>query len=93
MERKTLICSLATKEHQLDTKSPNNAISKQLHKYSKRYGLSNINLHALRRRGAKSLLGKGADLALIPKALGHSNLLVTTQYLDLDVADNLRYFL
>ncbi|WEZ17802.1 tyrosine-type recombinase/integrase [Bacillus safensis] len=80
----------------LDTKSTNNAISKQLHKYSKRYGLNNINPHALRRGYAKSLLDKGANLALISKALGHSNLAVTTQYLDLDVeevADNLRDFL
>ncbi|WP_047981673.1 tyrosine-type recombinase/integrase [Ornithinibacillus contaminans] len=80
----------------LDTKSTNNAISKQLHKYSKRYGLNNINPHALRRGYAKSLLDKGANLALISKALGHSNLAVTTQYLDLDVeevVDNLREYL
>ncbi|MBM7691133.1 integrase [Peribacillus deserti] len=80
----------------LNTKSTNNAISKQLNKYAKKYGLNNINPHALRRGYAKSLLDKGANLALISKALGHSNLAVTTQYLDLDVeevADNLRDFL
>ena len=45
---------------------------------------------------AKSLLEKGASVALISKALGHSELAVTTQYLDLDVEDvanNLRDFL
>lgn len=80
----------------LNTKSTNNAISKQLHKYAKRYELSNLNPHALRRGYAKNLLDKGANLALISKALGHSNLAVTTQYLDIDVeevADNLRDFL
>lgn len=80
----------------LDTKSTNNTISKQLHKYSKRYGLNYINPHALRRGYAKSLLDKGANLALISKALGHSNLAVTTQYLDLDVEEvvnNLREYL
>ncbi|EIT85389.1 site-specific tyrosine recombinase XerD [Fictibacillus macauensis ZFHKF-1] len=80
----------------LNTKSTNNAISKQLNKYAKKYGLNNINPHALRRGYAKTLLEKGANLALISKALGHSNLAVTTQYLDLDVeevADNLREYL
>lgn len=80
----------------LNTKSTNNAISKQLNKYAKKYGLNNINPHALRRGYAKSLLEKGANLALISKALGHSNLAVTTQYLDIDVeevAENLREYL
>lgn len=80
----------------VNTKSTNNGISKQLNKYSRKYGLNNINPHALRRGYAKGLLDKGANLALISKALGHSNLAVTTQYLDLDVeevADNLREFL
>lgn len=80
----------------LNTKSTNNAISKRLNKYAKKYELHNINPHALRRGYAKNLLEKGANLALISKALGHSNLAVTTQYLDLDVeevADNLRGYL
>lgn len=78
------------------SKSSNCAISKQLNKYAKRYGLKNINAHAIRRAYAKSLLEKGASIALISKALGHSDLAVTTQYLDLDieeVATNLREFL
>lgn len=56
----------------------------------------NINPHAIRRGYAKDLLNKGANLALIPKALGRSILAVTTQYLDLDeneVVTNLRAFL
>lgn len=80
----------------LDTKSTNNAISKRLNKYSKEYGLENINPHAIRRAYAKNLLNKGADVALISKALGHSSLAVTTQYLDLgieEVSGNLRGFL
>lgn len=80
----------------LNTKSTNNAISKRLHKYSKEFGLDTINPHAIRRGYAKNLLRKGADVALISKALGHSNLSVTTQYLQLDedeVVKDLRKFL
>ncbi|MFD2637538.1 tyrosine-type recombinase/integrase [Piscibacillus salipiscarius] len=54
-----------------------------------------MNPHALRRGYANSLLGKGVNLALISKALEHSSLAVTTQYLDIDVEeviDNLREF-
>ena len=74
----------------------NNNIQKRLNKYSKMYGLKNINPHALRRGFAKNLLEKGANITEISKALGHSNLAVTTQYLHLDkeeVAENLRRFL
>lgn len=80
----------------INGKSTNNAISKQLHKYAQRYDLSNINAHAIRRAYAKSLYERGANIALISKALGHSDLAVTTQYLDLEVdevAENLRDFL
>ncbi|MFC9542726.1 tyrosine-type recombinase/integrase [Lysinibacillus sp. NPDC056959] len=69
------------------SKSSNNAISKQLSKYSKRFGLENINAHAIRRAYAKNLHDKGASIAIISKALGHSDLAVTTQYLDLDVEE------
>lgn len=78
------------------SKSSNNAISKQLSKYSKRFGLENINAHAIRRAYAKNLHDKGASIAIISKALGHSDLAVTTQYLDLDVeevAKDLREYL
>lgn len=87
---------ISSKGTSLNTKSTNNAISKQLTKYSKRFGLTNINAHALRRAYAKNLLNKGANIALISKALGHSNLEVTTQYLDLGVEEvvvSLRDFL
>ncbi|MED3764721.1 site-specific integrase [Ureibacillus terrenus] len=74
----------------------NNNITKRLKKYAKDYGLKNINPHALRRGFAKNLLKKGANIALISKALGHSDLAVTTRYLHLDkneVAESLRKFL
>lgn len=78
------------------SKSSNCAISKQLNKYGKRFRLENINAHAIRRAYAKNLHDKGASIALISKALGHSDLAVTTQYLDLDVeevAKDLREYL
>lgn len=79
-----------------NARTSNNAISKQLNKYSKRFGLENINAHAIRRGYAKKLLDAGASIAIISKALGHSDLAVTTQYLDLDVeevAKDLREYL
>lgn len=87
---------ISSKATPLNTKSTNNAISKQLTKYAKRYGLENINAHAIRRAYAKNLHEKGVSIALISKALGHSDLAVTTQYLDLDVeevAKDLREYL
>lgn len=74
----------------------NNHISKRLNMYRKEYGLKNINPHALRRGFAKNLLKKGANISLISKALGHSDLAVTTRYLHLgkeEVAESLRKFL
>lgn len=76
--------------------SPANAIAKQLCKYAKRFGLKDINAHAIRRSYATNLLKKGASIALISKSLGHSDLGVTTQYLDIsvdEVAESLRDFL
>jgi site-specific recombinase XerD len=73
-----------------------NAISKKLTKYGQMYGLKNINPHAIRRGFAKKLLQKGCNVALISKALGHSNLEVTTMYLDLsveEVASELRLYI
>jgi len=78
------------------SKSSSNAITKQLCKYAKRYELENINAHAIRRGFAKNLLEKGANIALISKALGHSDLAITTQYLDIgieEVASDLRGYL
>ncbi|EKU42067.1 site-specific tyrosine recombinase XerD [Lysinibacillus fusiformis ZB2] len=78
------------------SKSSNNAISKQLSKYAKRFGLENINAHAIRRAYAKNLHDNGASVALISKALGHSDLSSTVFYLDLDVeevAKDLREYL
>lgn len=87
---------ISSKGTTLNTKSTNNAISKQLTKYAKRFGLENINAHAIRRAYAKRLHDKGASVAIISKALGHSSLAVTTLYLDIDVeevAKDLREYL
>lgn len=76
--------------------SPSNAIAKQLGKYAKKYGLSGINFHSLRRSYATNLMKKGVPIPLISKALGHSDLAVTTQYLSIstdEVVDNLRKYL
>ncbi|MFD2654506.1 tyrosine-type recombinase/integrase [Gracilibacillus thailandensis] len=73
-----------------------NNIMKRINKHARDYGLKNINPHALRRGFAKNLLRKGANIALISKALGHSDIGVTTRYLHLDkeeVAESLRNFL
>jgi integrase/recombinase XerD len=80
----------------IKTSQTSNNITKRLGKYAKDYGLKNINPHALRRGFAKNLLSKGANIALISKALGHSDIAVTTRYLHLDrdeVAESLRSFL
>jgi site-specific recombinase XerD len=74
----------------------NNNIPKKLNKYAKQYGIKNINPHALRRGFAKNLYNKGANIALISRALGHSNIAVTSQYLHLDkneIAESLRSFM
>ncbi|MBE1557037.1 site-specific recombinase XerD [Filibacter limicola] len=87
---------LTAKGTTIHSKTTTNTISKRLNKYAKKYELQNINPHAMRRGFAKNLLNKGASVALISKALGHSDLAVTTQYLDLDteeVANSLRNFL
>lgn len=76
--------------------SSSNAISKKLTKYGQQYGLKNINPHAIRRGFAKKLLKRGCNVALISKALGHSNIEITTKYLHLDVeevADELKNYL
>lgn len=80
----------------ITTSPSHNNIQKRLNKYAKMYGLKNINPHALRRGFAKSLLDKGANVALISKALSHSSISTTTMYLHLDVDEvvsNLRSFL
>lgn len=69
----------------ISTSPTHNNIKKRLNKYAKAYGLKNINPHALRRGFAKSLLDKGANVAVISKALGHSDISITTKYLHLDV--------
>ncbi|MFJ8088773.1 tyrosine-type recombinase/integrase [Lysinibacillus sp. NPDC095746] len=73
-----------------------NSIQKQLRKYTLKYGINNINPHALRRGFAKNLYDKSNDLLLVSKALGHNDLSVTTKYLHTeltDIADKLKDFL
>lgn len=71
-----------------------NTISKRLNYYKRTYGIKNINPHGLRRGFAKDIYKRSkGDLALVSKALGHSNFAVTARYLHLDVeevADKLR---
>ena len=77
-------------------KGTNNALQRRLKKYADMYGLKNINPHALRRGFAMRLRNKGADILLISKALGHSDLAVTTKYLGMEkeeVSNELRKFL
>lgn len=64
-----------------------NPISKQLRKYSEKYNIEGLSPHAIRRTFATNLLKKGASVALISKALGHSDLKTTTQYLDLELQE------
>ncbi|MFJ7736913.1 tyrosine-type recombinase/integrase [Lysinibacillus sp. NPDC097287] len=73
-----------------------NSIQKQLRKYTLKYGINNINPHALRRGFAKNLYAKSNDLLLVSKALGHNDLSVTTKYLHTeltDIADKLKDYL
>lgn len=73
-----------------------NALQQRLSVYSKQYGIKNINAHALRRAFATNLMKKGAPVALISKALSHSDLAVTTKYLYLsqnEVAESLKDYM
>lgn len=74
----------------------NNVIQKRLKAYSQKYGFSNLNSHGLRRGFANNLLKQDAPLPLISKALHHSDLAVTSVYLNLteeQVADDLKKYL
>ena len=74
----------------------NNAISKRLYHYAKKYGLKTIKPHNIRRSYATNLSRKGVNIAVISKALGHSSLVVTERYLEIgidEVADTLRKYL
>lgn len=74
----------------------NNAISKRLHYYCKKFGLKTISPHKIRRLYSTNLLRKGANIAVISKALGHSSLGVTEKYISLseqEIANTLREYL
>lgn len=79
-----------------DDSPKSNAIAKRLNYYKRKYGIENINPHALRRGFAKDVYNRSnGDLALVSKALGHSDFGVTARYLHLDpeeIADKLREF-
>lgn len=81
----------------INNSTTGNAISKQLAKYAKDFGIRNINPHSLRRGFAKNLYERSdGDILLVSKALSHNDLSVTTKYLHLDVeetANKLRDFL
>jgi len=84
-----------TRQGECVIKGTNNALQRRLTKYAKTYGLTNVNPHALRRGFAIKLRNKGADVLLISKALGHSDLAVTTKYLGMEkeeVAEELRKY-
>ena len=75
----------------------NNNLARRLNVYRKRFDLENFSAHAIRRAFAKSVyLRSGRDLALVSKALGHSDFAVTSRYLNLssdEVAEELRKYL
>lgn len=67
-----------------------NSISKRLHYYSKKYNLKTITPHKIRRLYSTNLLKKGANIAVISHALGHSSLTVTEKYISLSEEEILR---
>lgn len=72
-----------------------NTIQRRLRKYAQDFGVEHLNPHSIRRGYAKRLLDKGADLALISKALGHADLSITTNYLHFEtqeIVDKLRRY-
>lgn len=80
----------------LDDNPKSNAIAKRLNYYKRKYSLKNINPHGLRRGFAKDIyIRSKGDLALVSKALGHSDFSVTARYLSLEpdeIANKLRDF-
>ncbi|QKS71964.1 site-specific integrase [Paenalkalicoccus suaedae] len=78
------------------TPPSNHLITKRMSAYCREYKIKSITPHGLRRGFAMSLLEKGANINVISRALGHSDLGVTSTYLQLDkrdVATALRGFL
>lgn len=67
-----------------------NSISKRLYHYSKKYNLKTITPHKIRRLYSTNLLKKGANIAVISHALGHSSLTVTEKYISLSQEEILR---
>lgn len=63
-------------------------IEKNIEKYGKRAGLSNVHPHMFRNNFAKRFLMNGGDIYTLSRILGHSSVQVTeAEYLDLDITD------
>lgn len=56
------------------------ALDRILRKRAKRAGVADVDWHDLRRTTASNLLDAGADIAVVAKILGHSNVQTTARY-------------
>lgn len=93
LNKKSDLLFITRKGTPIHSNTSTNALHKRIQIYKEKFGLENINAHALRRGFAKKLLDNGISLPVISKALNHSSLEVTTQYLYIDnqeVIDELR---
>lgn len=80
----------------LNDYSHNNAISKRLNFYAKKYNLKSISPHRIRRTYATNLARKGVSIAVISSALGHGSIDITSRYIEIEmdeVAKTLRKYL
>lgn len=89
MKQRNSLIFITQKGDNIQKYQNTNAIRKRLAKYADDFNLKNINPHSIRRGYALNLLRKGASIALISKALSHSDIAVTTKYLYLDTEETL----
>lgn len=89
MNQKNSLIFITQKGDNIQKYQNTNAIRKRLTMYAENFNLKNINPHSIRRGYALNLLHKGASIALISKALSHSDIAVTTKYLYLDTEETL----
>ena len=86
---------LTFKGNGLRTKEGSIVFGKRTRVYRDRFGIKNITPHAVRRGFARRLLDGGMNVAMISRALDHSDLKVTTRYLNIsneEVIESLRKF-